>query len=198
MQRGKTAVGENVENDKWSTFRSRVTNGKKASKKAKIYQNAHAWTGEFAGFLLEGRKTLGTRLNDRKCQSPVLSWNPPANEGLFNAKFDILVPRASILLVSVRNRSLTLTKRTEALWTRMEIWGSQFMKLLHKFPYGGPYGPAMWRAFERKGKKTGRKKKREKKSLECAFTHLGFFTRSAVMKSLACCEMGSKCFGLNS
>ena len=41
-------------------------------------------------------------------------------------------------------------------------------------------------------------KKREKKSLECAFTHLGFFTRSAVMKSLACCEMGSKCFGLNS
>ena len=63
------------------------------------------------------------------------------------------------------------------------------MKLLHKFPYGGPYGPVMWRAFERKGKKKGRR---------CAFTHLGFFTRSAVMKSLACCEMGSKCFELNS
>ena len=104
-------------------------------------------------------------------------------------KFDILVPRASILLVSVSDRSLTLTKRIEALWTRMEIWGSRFMKLLHKFPYGGPYGPVMWRAFERKGKKKGRR---------CAFTHLGFFTRSAVMKSLACCEMGSKCFGLNS
>ena len=104
-------------------------------------------------------------------------------------KFDILVPRASILLVSVSDRSLTLTKRIEALWTRMEIWGSRFMKLLHKFPYGGPYGPVMWRAFERKGKKKGRK---------CAFTHLGFFTRSAVMKSLACCEMGSKCFELNS
>ena len=68
-------------------------------------------------------------------------------------KFDILVPRASILLVSVSDWSLTLTKRIEALWTRMEIWGSRFMKLLHKFPYGGPYGPVMWRAFERKGKK---------------------------------------------
>ena len=139
--------------------------------------------------------------NDRKCQSPVLSWTPPANEGLFNAKFDILVPRASILLVSVSDRShrsLTLTKRIEALWTRMEIWWTRFMKLLHKFPYGGPYGPVMWRAFERKGKKKNGRKKRKKKSLECAFTHLGFFTRSAVMKSLACCEMGSKCFGLNS
>ena len=73
------------------------------------------------------------------------------------------------------------------------------MKLLHKFPYSGPYGPVMWQAFERKGKKRKRKNKEGKtKSLECAFTHLGFFTRSAVMKSLACCEMGSKCFGLNS
>lgn len=104
--------------------------------------------------------------NDRKCQSPVLSWTPPANEGLFNAKFDILVPRASILLVSVSDRShrsLTLTKRIEALWTRMEIWGTRFMKLLHKFPYGGPYGPVMWRAFERKGKKKKMEEKEERK-----------------------------------
>ena len=67
------------------------------------------------------------------------------------------------------------------------------MKILHKFPHGGPYGPVMWRAFERKGKK-----RKKEQSLECAFTHLGFFTRSAEMKSLACCEMGSKCLGLNS
>ena len=40
--------------------------------------------------------------------------------------------------------------------------------------------------------------KERKKNLECIFTHLGFFTSSAVTKSLACCEMGSKCFELNS
>ena len=52
---------------------------------------------------------------------------------------------------------------------------------------------------EKVKKEKGKNKKRKKEqSLECAFTHLGFFTRSAVMKSLACCEMGSKCLGLNS
>lgn len=30
------------------------------------------------------------------------------------------------------------------------------------------------------------------------FTYFGFLTRSEEMKSLACCEMGSKCLGLNS
>ena len=51
---------------------------------------------------------------------------------------------------------------------------------------------------EKVKKRKRKNKERKTKSLECAFTHLGFFTRSAVMKSLACCEMGSKCFGLNS
>ena len=52
------------------------------------------------------------------------------------------------------------------------------------------------RLKKKKEKIKGKSKKEQ--SLEWAFTHLGFFTRSAVMKSLACCEMGSKCFGLNS
>ena len=138
--------------------------------------------------------------NDRKCQSPVLSWTPPANEGLFNAKFDILVPRASILLVSVSDRShrsLTLTKRSKLCEREWKFEEPDSWNFCINFCTVDPTDQLCGELSREKVKKNGRKK-RKKKSLECAFTHLGFFTRSAVMKSLACCEMGSKCFGLNS
>ena len=42
----------------------------------------------------------------------------------FHPRLSILVPRASILLVRVGDRSLTLTKRIEALGTRMTFSGT--------------------------------------------------------------------------
>ena len=141
--------------------------GKKLPRWQKFYQNARAWTGELAGFLLERTKTLGTRLPERPevsessfVMNSSSQWGPLQRE-IWHSRSQGFDP-------------FGLTKRIEALWTRMEIWGSQFMKLLHKFPYGRPYGPVMWRAFERKGKKRKRKKK-ERTKLGMCFHSLRIF-----------------------